>query len=132
MGRDSTMREACIADQQRALVGIGDRKGNPPALIVSSTDDVRFPQEQFSLAACLLTTSLAGAGAVDFSHDILHGETAPERPLIAIKDPVNITEIHATIFTALGISPKTAFDIEGRPFYAMQDGLGKPVKALFA
>ena len=62
----------------------------------------------------------------------LHGETAPERPLVAIKDPVSITEMHATIFTAMGISPKTAFDIENRPFYATQDGLGKPVKALFA
>ena len=44
----------------------------------------------------------------------------------------SITEMHATIFTAMGISPKTAFEIEGRPFYATQDGLGKPVKALFA
>ena len=62
----------------------------------------------------------------------LYGETAPERPLVAIKDPVNISEMHATIFTAMGISPKTVFDIENRPFYATQDGLGKPVKALFA
>ena len=62
----------------------------------------------------------------------LHGETAPERPLVAIKDPVNISEMHATIFTAMGISPKTAFEIEGRPFYATQDGLGKAVKTLFA
>jgi hypothetical protein len=62
----------------------------------------------------------------------LYGETAPERPLVAIKDPVNITEMHATIFTAMGISPTTVFDVENRPFYATQDGLGKPVKALFA
>ena len=62
----------------------------------------------------------------------LFGETAPERPLVAIKDPVNITEMHATIFSAMGISPKTQFDIENRPFYATQDGLGRPVKALFA
>ena len=62
----------------------------------------------------------------------LHGETAPERPLVAIKDPVTITDLHATIFTAMGISPKTAFDVESRPFYATSDGLGKPVKAIFA
>jgi len=62
----------------------------------------------------------------------LYGETAPERPLLAIKDPVNITEMHATIFTAMGISPRTVFDIENRPFYATQDGLGRPVKELFA
>ena len=60
------------------------------------------------------------------------GETAPERPLLAIKDPVNITEMHATIFTAMGISPKIVFEIENRPFYAPRDGLGTPVKALFA
>src|SRR5262245_20051248 len=30
-----------------------------------------FPKNSFSLTACLLTTSLAGAGAVDFSHDIV-------------------------------------------------------------
>src|SRR5690606_38862665 len=52
----------------------------------------------------------------------LYGETAPERPCVAIKDPVTITDLHATIFTAMGISPKTAFDVERRPFYATQDG----------
>jgi mono/diheme cytochrome c family protein len=30
-----------------------------------------FPKNSFPLAACLLATSLAGAGAVDFSHDIV-------------------------------------------------------------
>ena len=62
----------------------------------------------------------------------LYGETAPERPLLTIKDPVSITDLHATIFTAMGISPRTAFDVEKRPFYATEDGKGQPVKALFA
>lgn len=62
----------------------------------------------------------------------LHGATADERPLIAIKDPVSITDLHATIFTAMGISPKTVFDVEQRPFYATIDGKGKAVKSLFA
>ena len=62
----------------------------------------------------------------------LHGATAEERPLIAVKDPVSIMDLHATIFTAMGINPKTAYDIEKRPFYATQDGLGKAVKSLFA
>ena len=77
-----------------------------------------------------------GSSAVMFGggmkRGFLYGETAPERPLLAIKDPVNITEMHATIFTAMGVSPKTGFDIENRPFYATQDGHGKPVMALFA
>ena len=40
----------------------------------------------------------------------LYGETAPERPLLATKDPIAIPDLHATIFTAMGISPRTAFD----------------------
>jgi len=36
--------------------------------------------------------------------------------------------MHATIFTAMGISPKAAFDVEGRPFYATIDGKGRPAK----
>jgi hypothetical protein len=62
----------------------------------------------------------------------LYGETAPERPLLTIKDPISITDLHATIFTAMGISPRTAFDVEKRPFYATEDGKGRPVAALFA
>jgi hypothetical protein len=62
----------------------------------------------------------------------LHGETAPERPLLTTKDAVSIRDLHATIFAAMGIAPKTAFDVEKRPFYATEDGKGRPVKALFA
>jgi hypothetical protein len=62
----------------------------------------------------------------------LHGETAPERPLITIKDPVSIMDLHATILTAMGIHPRTAFEIEKRPFYATQDGKGVAVNDLFA
>jgi hypothetical protein len=62
----------------------------------------------------------------------VYGETADERPLIAVKNPVSITDLHATIFTAMGISPKTVFDIEKRPFYATEDGKGKAVGEVFA
>jgi hypothetical protein len=62
----------------------------------------------------------------------LHGETAPERPLLTVKDPVSISDLHATIFTAMGISPKTGYDVEKRPFYVTDNGEGRPVKALFA
>ena len=33
---------------------------------------------------------------------------------------------------ALQMSPRTAFDVERRPFYATKDGLGRPVMGLFA
>jgi hypothetical protein len=63
---------------------------------------------------------------------LVYGKTAPERPLIVTKDPVSIRDLHATILTAMGISPRTAFEVEKRPFYATEDGKGQPVKELFA
>lgn len=62
----------------------------------------------------------------------LYGETAPERPLLTVKDPVSITDLHATILTAMGIAPKASFVVEKRPFYVTEDGKGRPVNALFA
>ena len=62
----------------------------------------------------------------------LYGKTAEERPLIAVENPVSMEDLHATIYTAMGISPKTAFDVEKRPFFATKDGHGKPVTAVFA
>src|SRR5262249_3607700 len=62
----------------------------------------------------------------------LHGATAEERPLLTTKNPVSIPDLHATIYTAMGISPKTAFDVEKRPFYATEDGKGQPVNELLA
>jgi hypothetical protein len=62
----------------------------------------------------------------------LYGKTSPERPCIAIENPLNVTDLHATLLTALGISPKTVFDVEKRPFYVTEDGKGQPRMALFA
>jgi hypothetical protein len=71
------------------------------------------------------TSVVMFGGGVKRGH--VHGATADERPLVAIKDPVSISDMHATIFRAMGISPKTAFDVEGRPFYATVDGKGVPI-----
>jgi arylsulfatase A-like enzyme len=62
----------------------------------------------------------------------LYGKTADERPLLAVENPVSVMDLHATIFTAMGISPQTAFEVEKRPFYATRDGHGKPVLDVFA
>lgn len=62
----------------------------------------------------------------------LYGNTAPQRPLVAIENPVTVTDLHATIMSAMGISPKTGYDIEGRPFYVTEDGQGVPVSDIFA
>jgi hypothetical protein len=62
----------------------------------------------------------------------LHGATADERPCLATHDPVSVTDLHATIYTIMGISPRTAFTIEKRPFYVTEDGKGRVVEQLFA
>lgn len=62
----------------------------------------------------------------------LYGATAEERPCVAIENPVTVTDLHATILTAMGVAPTTAYDVEKRPFYATQDGKGRSIDALFA
>ena len=59
-------------------------------------------------------------------------EKETEEALLAIENPVSVMDLHATIFNAMGISPKTAFEVEKRPFYATRDGQGKPVLDIFA
>ena len=62
----------------------------------------------------------------------LYGQTADERPCKTIEKPVYIEDLHATIYRAMGISPKLAYDVEQRPFYVTRDGKGVPIKELFA
>lgn len=76
------------------------------------------------------TSVVLFGGGVKRGH--IHGATADERPLVAVKDPVTVTDLHATIMSLMGISPKTEYLVEGRPFYVTEDGLGKPVEAIFA
>lgn len=63
---------------------------------------------------------------------VLYGKSAPERPFLAVENPLNVTDLHATLFTAMGMSPKTAFDVEQRPFYATEDGKGVARMELFS
>jgi arylsulfatase A-like enzyme len=74
------------------------------------------------------TVALFGGGV---KKGFVYGKTADERPCLAVENPVTITDLHATLFTAMGMSPKTVFDIEGRPFYATEDGKGRAVEAIF-
>jgi hypothetical protein len=62
----------------------------------------------------------------------LHGKTADERPCKTLSQRVLIEDLHASIFHALGISPRLSYEIEKRPFYVTRDGLGKPIQELFA
>jgi hypothetical protein len=61
----------------------------------------------------------------------VYGASAPQRPFVAIENPVSVMDLHATILQAMGISPQTAFDVEQRPFYATEDGKGQPIASLF-
>jgi hypothetical protein len=80
----------------------------------------------FTDAGCVL---LFGGG---IKKGYLHGRTADERPCKTIEKRVVIEDLHASIFRALGISPKLSYEIEKRPFYVTRDGLGKPIAELFA
>jgi hypothetical protein len=79
----------------------------------------------FTDAGCVL---LFGGG---MRRGHLHGITADERPCRTLKDRVVIEDLHATLFRAMGISPRLSYEIEQRPFYVTRDGLGKPIESLF-
>ncbi len=63
---------------------------------------------------------------------LVYGRTADARPLVAVENPVSISNLHATVLAAMGISPQSGLEIEGRPFYVTEDGKGHPVRNLFA
>lgn len=60
------------------------------------------------------------------------GATADERPFKAITEPVQIDQVHQTIYHLLGLDPETNYVIEGRPFYTTPDGKGKPILEVLA
>jgi hypothetical protein len=62
----------------------------------------------------------------------LHGKTADERPCKTVEQRVVIEDLHASIYRAVGISPKLSYEIEKRPFYVTRDGLGQAIPDLFA
>lgn len=61
-----------------------------------------------------------------------YGRTADERPCKTVEKPIRISEIHQTIYHALGIPPETNYEIEKRPFYTTPDGHGVAEMDLFA
>ena len=80
----------------------------------------------FTDAGCVL---LFGGG---IKRGYLHGVTSDERPCKTLEKRVIIEDLHASIYQAVGISPKLAYEIERRPFYVTRDGVGKPIPDLFA
>ncbi len=80
----------------------------------------------FTDAGCVL---LFGGGA---KKGHVHGVTQDERPCRIIGDPIMISDLHATIYHALGIPADLSYEVEQRPFYVTKDGYGRPVMDLLA
>jgi hypothetical protein len=108
--------------------GKPDNKVRDQVKVPDTLNDEKYygMHRHFTDAGCVL---LWGGG---MKRGHLHGQTADERPCKTIKDRVGIEDLHATIYRALGISPKLAYTVEERPFYVTRDGLGKPIDSLFA
>ena len=67
-----------------------------------------------------------------FKKGFAYGKTADRHPMLAIENPVNLSDVHATIYKALGIAADTHYVTEGRPFYVTNNGKGKAIDAMFA
>ena len=100
-------------------------------------DQVKQPEVMTSMQHYGMHRHFTEAGSVlifggGFKRGYLHGETAQERPCSIVKDPVTITDLHATLFAALGIAPNAGVDVERRPVYVTKDGKGQIVRQLLA
>ncbi len=100
-------------------------------------DQVPVPDKMESMTHYGMHRHFTDAGSVllfggGMKRGHLHGVTADERPCKTIKDRVVIEDLHATLYRAMGISPRLAYDIESRPFYVTRDGMGKPIETLFS
>lgn len=109
-------------------------EGRPEAKV---KDQVEVPPVLQEMKHYGMHRHFTGAGSVlifggGFRRGFVYGTTAEERPCAIVENPVTIEHLHATLYTALGISPRQAYEVERRPFYVTRDGLGEPIAELFA
>jgi hypothetical protein len=100
-------------------------------------DQVQVPDTLATLAHFGHHRHFTGAGSVllfggGVKKGFAHGETSDEMPCTTVKDPVTVTDLHATIHHLLGVSPRYGVVTEERPFYVTKDGKGKPVLGVIA
>jgi hypothetical protein len=105
------------------------KPGNPVREQIKQPEVMTSPQHygmhrHFTEAGSVL---LFGGG---FKRGFLYGETASERPCSIVKDPITISELHATVYKALGIEPTAGVVIDQRPVYVTKDGKGRAVSEL--
>jgi len=109
-------------------------EGKPEKVV---KDQVEVPPQMTEMKHYGMHRHFTDAGSVlmfggGVKKGFLYGKTADERPCKSIENPINITDLHATMYTAMGIAPNTNYIIEERPYYVTKDGLGKPIDVLFA
>ena len=100
-------------------------------------DQVQVPDTMLELKHYGMHRHFTDAGSVllfggGVKKGFLYGKTADERPCKTVEKPVIIEDLHATIYQAVGISPRLSYEIEQRPFYVTRDGLGKPITDILA
>src|SRR5437899_11377549 len=110
------------------IEGKPDKKAKDQATVPEVIDELKQygMHRHFTDAGSVL---MFGGG---LKRGYLHGVTADERPYKTLEKRMIIEDLHASIFHALGISPKLSYEIERRPFYVTRDGSGKPITDLFA
>ena len=110
------------------IEGKPEKKVKDQVEVPDKIEDLKFygMHRHFTDAGCVL---LFGGG---IKRGCLYGWTADERPCRTLEKRVVIEDLHASIFTALGISPRLAYEIERRPYYVTRDGEGKRIAELFA
>ncbi len=110
------------------IEGRPEKKVPDQVFVPKTVDELKFygMHRHFTGAASVL---LFGGGV---KKGFAYGRTADERPCKAIEHPVRIEDLHATIYRAMGISPRLAYEVEKRPFYVTRDGVGRPIDEVFA
>ena len=134
MIKSDAQRERTVAQIegfQQALAKVGE--GKPDKRV---REQVKVPDKIESMKFYGMHRHFTDAGSVllfggGVKHGYLHGATADERPCKTIKDRVVIEDLHASIYRAVGISPRQAYEVEQRPFYVTRDGKGTPIMEFF-
>lgn len=67
-----------------------------------------------------------------FKKGFAYGKSAHRHPMVAVENPVNLEDVHATIYKALGIDSDTHYVTQGQPFYVTKDGGGRAIDVLLA
>jgi hypothetical protein len=109
-------------------------EGKPDALVEKQavTPPQMAEMKHYGMHAHFQSAGSVAIWGGGFKKGFVYGETADEHPCTTIKNPVTIEDLHATLYTAMGISPKHNYEYEQRPFYVTKDGKGKAIMELFA